>query len=124
MPQWPRLTASNAFGRSLLECAAGDTQCGFKTGLAGFLVNRFPLDAKDLTDVGKVQVVIQCRAAPDAAGFDAAMLDGGGFEEIRRATGFEQQSDIAFQLRLVALDREMIVRPLLDDIVGYRALGQ
>src|SRR5436309_9590626 len=49
---------------------------------------------------------------------------GGGFDEIRRATGFEQQSDIAFQLRLVALDREMIVRPLLDDIVGYRALGQ
>src|SRR6266581_9621948 len=74
--------------------------------------------------VGKVQVVIQCRAAPDAAGFDAAMLDGGGFDEIRRATGFEQQSDIAFQLRLVALDREMIVRPLLDYIVGYRALGQ
>src|SRR5437016_6400114 len=26
--------------------------------------------------------------------------------------------------RLVALDREMIVRPLLDHIVGYRALGQ
>src|SRR5207249_10315210 len=80
-----------AFGRSLLECAAGDTQCGFKTGLAGFLFNRFPLDAKDLTGVGKVQVVIQRRAAPDAAGFDAAMLDGGGFDEIRRATGFEQQ---------------------------------
>ena len=115
----PAVDGQYAFGRSLLGCAAGNTQCGFKTGLAGFLVNRFPLDAKDLSGEGKVQVVVQCSAAPDAAGFDAAMLDRGGFDEIRRGASFEQQSDIAFQLRLVALDREMIVRPLLDDIVGY-----
>ena len=52
------------------------------------------------------------------------MIQRHGLDEIRRAAGLEQQGDIAFQRRLVALDREMIVRPLLDHIAGYCALGQ
>ena len=46
-------------------------------------------------------------------------------DEIGFAARLEQQSDIAFHRRLVALDAEIIVRlPLLDQIGGDFALGQ
>jgi hypothetical protein len=88
----PAVDSQYTFGRGLLGCAARDPQCGFKAGLAGFFVDRFPLDAKDLTDVGEVQVVIEGRAAPDAPRLDAAMIEGGDFDEIRRAAGLERRA--------------------------------
>jgi hypothetical protein len=95
----------------------------FQVGFRRFFFDGFPLDAKNLTDVGKVQVVLQSRTALDAPCLDAAMIGQGGFGEIQRAAGFEQQGDIAFQLRLVAFDREVIVRPLLDCGNGMKAMS-
>ena len=45
-------------------------------------------------------------------------------DEIRGGTRREQQSDIAFQRRLVAFDSEMIVSLVFDQIGGQRALRQ
>ena len=45
-------------------------------------------------------------------------------DEIRGIALLEQHPDIAFQRGLVTLDSEMIVRLLLDQISGQRALGQ
>ena len=52
------------------------------------------------------------------------MIGRRDLHEISVAARLEQQGDIAFQRRLVTLDREMIVRLLLDHIGGDCALGQ
>src|SRR2546422_6527982 len=80
--------------------------------------------SKDLSGEGKVQVVVQCSAAPDAAGFDAAMLDRGGFHEIRRGARFQKQSGIAFPLPRVSPDRGKVEGPLPHAIVCAFAFGR
>ena len=52
------------------------------------------------------------------------MLQWGDLLVIGGAAIFEQQVDVAFQRRLVALNGEVIIRLLLDDIGSYRPLSQ
>jgi len=52
------------------------------------------------------------------------MIGRRDLDEIRGAARLEEQGNIAFQRRLVAFDREIIVRLPLDHIGGYCALGQ
>ena len=74
--------------------------------------------------MGEVKVSVERSAAPNAPRHDTAMIGGRYVDEIRRTVSIEQNGDIAFQSGLVALDREMIVRLLLDHIGGDRALRQ
>lgn len=55
--------------------AARDPPNGFTREDAGFFVDGFTLDQKGLADAGKVEVGIERRAAPNAARFDAAMIE-------------------------------------------------
>ena len=48
----------------------------------GFLVDGFALDPKDLRQVGKVEVVVECGATPNAPGFDAAMIGRGDLDKV------------------------------------------
>ena len=52
------------------------------------------------------------------------MIGKCGLNEVGGLALLEQQRDIVFQRRLVALDGEMIVRLALDQIGCQRALGQ
>ena len=114
----PAVDGQYAFRRSLLRCAARDPQCDLTTLRAGLFVDRLALDPKDLPDMGEVEVAIERRTAPNAPCLDAAMIGRRDLDEISVAARLEQQSNIAFQRRLVALDSEMIVRLLLDHIGG------
>ena len=81
-------------------------------------------DPKDLPDAGDVKAAIERRTAPNAPRLDAAMIGRRNLEEISVAARLEQQGDFALQPRLVALDREMIVRLPSHQITGYCSLGQ
>ena len=116
MLQCPRLTASTRFGEA--SCGVRLVIPSAISRLAGLFVDGFALDHKDLAHMGKVQIVIQRRTAPNTPRLDAAMIGRRDLDEIRGAARLEQQGDIAFQRRLVALDREMIVRPPLHHIGG------
>ena len=81
-------------------------------------------DPKDLPDAGDVKAAIERRTAPNAPRLDAAMIGRRDLEENSVATSLEQQGDCAFQPRLVALDREMIVCLPRHHITGYCSSGQ
>lgn len=81
-------------------------------------------DPKDLPDAGDVKAAIERLTAPNAPRLDAAMIGRRDLEENSVAARLEQQGDCAFQPRLVALDREMIVRLPRHPITGYCSSGQ
>ena len=119
----PAVDRQDALRRGLLHRATRDSQRNLTRMLAGFFLDAFPLNQKDLADVGEVEVRIERRTAPNAARLDATMLARRDRDEISGIALLEQQPDIAFQRGLITLlasiqrlllDREMIVRLLLD----------
>ena len=91
--------------------------------LIGFFLDGFTLDQKDLSDVGKVDVIIEHSAAPNAPRLYAAMAGRRNLDEVGRSAILEQQRDILLQPGLVAFGSEMIMRLFPDDIGCYCALG-
>ena len=91
----PAVDGQYALGRSFLRCAARDPQCDLTARHAGLFVDGFALDHKDLPNMGKVQIVIERRAAPNTSRLDAAMIGRRDLYEIRGAARLEQQGDIA-----------------------------
>ena len=120
----PAVDGQYAFRRSFLRRAARDLQCDLTAVRAGLFVDRFALDPEDLPNMQEVEVAIDRRAAPNAPCFDAAMIRRRDLDKIGSAARLEQQGDIAFQRRLVALDREIIVRFPRHYVGGYFVLGQ
>ena len=120
----PAVDRQDALRRSLLHRATRDSQSNLTRMLAGFFLDGFPLDQEHLANVGKVDVRIERRTAPNAARLDAPMFARRDLDEIRGIALLEQQPDIAFQRGLVTLDAEMIMRLLLNQVGGQCALGQ
>ena len=128
----PAVDCQDALRRSLLHRATRDSQRNLTRMLACFFLDGFTLDQEHLADMGKVEVGIERRTAPNvasiqrlllAARLDATMVARRDLDKIRGIALLEQQSDIAFQRGRVTLlasrqrlllDREMIVRLLLD----------
>ena len=72
--------------------------------------------------MGEVEVAIERRAAPNAPRLDAAMIRRRMcFQTLHHsgAARLEQQSDIALQRRLVALNREMNALSTLAPLVRF-----
>ena len=74
--------------------------------------------------MGEVEVRVERRAAPNAPRLDTPVIGRRDLDEVGRLALLEQQGDIALQLRLVALDREMVMRLTHDQVAGQSALGQ
>ena len=119
----PAVDRQDPLRRGLLHRATRDSQCNLTRMLAGFFLDGFTLDQEHLANVREVDVGIERRTAPNAARLDAPMLARRDLDKIRGTALLEQQPDIAFQRGLVTLlasiqrlllDREMIVRLLLD----------
>ena len=112
--------------------ATRDPQRDLTRELACFFLDGFTLDQEHRANVREVDVRIERRTAPNvasiqrlllAARLDATMVARRDLDKIRGIALVEQQSDIAFQRGLITLlasrqrlllDREMIVRLLLD----------
>lgn len=84
-------------------------------------------DDESLSDVWKVQVVIELGGDPDFAGFDPAMIRGCHrvIDEIWLLSVPTVEFDICKEGGRVCFDGEMIVGfTLLDQVMGEFALGQ
>jgi hypothetical protein len=71
-----------ALGAGRIGGQVGDGVDGFGTGVAGFEVGDFPLDAADLGEVGKVEILVEEGGGGKAPDFQApvALIDGFGAE--------------------------------------------
>lgn len=101
------------------------SQCDI-TGLhAGLFVEGFALNQEDLTDMGKIEVIIERGTAPNPPRLDAPVIGRGSLGEVGNGIALlEQQSDITLQSGLVSLGDEVIMRLLADNESCQRALGQ
>src|ERR1035437_9782455 len=64
----------HAFGIGLFGRPAGDADHRFERGFSVFFANYLALDHEDLSHMREVEVVVERRAAPDAAGFNPALI--------------------------------------------------
>ena len=110
--------------RGLIRWPTGDAEYHFAAPYARFLIDAIAFNKEALANVREVEVIVQFARAPDAALFDAPVGQGRLFGEVRCATLPEVQLNGLLKRRLVALDREMIVRALPDNKLGNTALGQ
>lgn len=113
-----------ALGRCLLWRAARDAENRFAATFSGFLFSHLTLDQEDLTDVGKVEIIVEGRARPDAPCLDAPVCKRCRLGELGRTAPFEQLCDVAFERGLIAFDREVVVRLTRDEVLSQRALCQ
>ena len=104
--------------------AARDPQRNLGRVIAGFFLDALAFDQNHLADVGKVEIRIERRTAPNAPRLDATMVGRRDLNEIRDAAPLERQGDIPFQRWLVALGREMIMRLPFNNIAGQLALRE
>ena len=63
-------------------------------------------------------------AQPHAPRLDAARIGRRDLDEVQRSAVLEQQGDIAFQRRLIAFDREVVMGLFANDIRRQGALRQ
>ncbi|AWP22055.1 hypothetical protein C4901_08175 [Acidiferrobacter sp. SPIII_3] len=92
--------------------------------LAGRLLDTFALDEEALADMREVEVIVERVRAPDAAGFDATVGQGRRLGVVGCPALLEIQRDGGLKRRLVALDREVVVCSLPDDVFSQCALRQ
>src|ERR1035437_4082510 len=114
----------DALRRGLVRGTTGNPERGLTPELARFFLDRFAFDQKHLTGVGKVEVSVERRTAPNAPRLDATMLSQCRLDEIGDAAPFKQHPDIALQRRLVSLGSEVIMPLSFNNIVGQSALGE
>ena len=115
----------DTLGIGLLRRSTGDAVGDFRRDFAAFFVYGLPVNHEGLSDVGKVEVVIQFGCGPNLSGVDSSMVERRMINEIRFLPLFEVQGDIFEKSGLVSLDREMVMSlTLRDQIAGELALGQ
>ena len=84
----------NTLGVGLLRRSAGNTIGDIFRVLARFLVNGFSFNGKSLSDMWKIEVVIQLGGNPDFAGFNPAMVRGITKREVGLFAVLEVKADI------------------------------
>ena len=120
----PAVDGQYPLRRGLVRGATRDPQRDLTRVLAGVLLDGLAFDQKDLPDMGKVEVRIQRRTAPDASRLNASVIGRGDLDEVGGLTRLEQDGKIALQCGVVALDGEVLMGLPLDQIACERTLGQ
>jgi len=102
--------SQHSLRRGLFRSAIRHAQRNVTTGLAGLFLDGFTLDQKDLADVGKVNIRIERRTAPNAPRFNTSLISrcGCDLDEVSGGTLLERQGDIPFQRRLIVLGGEVM----------------
>jgi hypothetical protein len=91
---------------------------------AGFLIDGLAFDDEGLSDMREVEVAVEFGGCPDAAGFDAAVVGRGEFDEVGLLASLEVQGDVLFEGGLVGFNREEVMGATLDQVSRQLALGQ
>ena len=112
-------------GIGLIRGSAGDTVRDFDGLFAGLFLYGVPFDDESLSDMGKIEILVEFVCGPDLADFDPAMIRGCIINEIRPLALQEVQFDVLKECGLVPFDGEVIMGlTLQDQVVGDLALSQ
>jgi hypothetical protein len=83
-----------------------------------------PFDHERLPHVGKVEIAVEFGCRPDLPNLDAPVIRGIIRDEVRSPSVFEEELDILMERWLILLDGKVVVGFTVDEVVGYRALGE
>lgn len=112
--------------RAGLFCGStGDAVGSIQRSLAGLFLYAVPLDDECLSNVRKIEVVVELRGCPDLSRFDSSVIRRRILNELRLLPVPEVQLKILQNSGLVSFDGEMVVSlTLCDQIFGQLALCQ
>lgn len=114
----------NVLSVGLLRGSAGYAIGNFAGVFTAFFVCGLPLDDKSLSDMGKVQIAVECSGGPDFADFDPTVVRRVVLDKIGIFPVFKIQGDVFKKSRLVVLDGEVVMSVTFpDQVVGDLALG-
>jgi len=109
----------------LLGRSTGDAVRDLTGVFTGFLLRELSLNEKCLSDMGKVQIVVEFGGGPDLSHFDPAVIRRITSNEIRLLAILEIQFDIFKDSGLIAFDGEVVRSvSLFDQVGGNLFLGQ
>ena len=115
----------NLLGVGLLRVSAGEAIGDFMAVSTAFFVCGLPFDDKSLSNVRKIQVVVEFGCGPYFADFDSSVVRGRIINKVGFHPVFKVQLDVLKKTWLVCFDGEVIMRlALADQVVGNFALGQ
>ncbi len=122
----PPIVIQNLFRTCLIGGYAGDAIDDFLGRFPGLFDNRFSLDHKGLTYMGKIEMLIQCCRGPDLPRLNPSMVAVARVDEVGRfGRVLEIEGQIFKQIGLVPFHREMIVRPsILHQITSELTLRE
>jgi len=110
---------------SLLGCSTGYAVRDLTGVVTGFLLRELSLHHKYLSDMGKVQIVVEFSGGPNLSDFDPAVIRGIIRNEIRLLALLEIQFDIFKESGLIAFDGEVVMSLALQTyIIGELSLGE
>jgi hypothetical protein len=108
----------------LVGRSAGNSMDEFIGIFAGFLINTVTFDDKGLSDVRKVQVVIELGGGPDFSRFNASMVRRIKKDVVWFLAILEEERDVLKDRGLVSLDGEVIVTvAVFDDVFSELTLS-
>ena len=111
-------------GISLLRSLTGDAIGNFTGAVATLFIDAVPFDDKSLSDMGKVQIIVEFGGSPYFAGFNPAMVRRRDVNAIRFLSLPEEELEVFKECGLVPFDGEVIMRlTLLDQVNGELSLS-
>ena len=108
----------------LFKGAAGDAIGEFIGVFTGFLIYGLPLDEKSLSDVRKVEIVVEFGGGPDFADFDPAVIRRVVLDKIGLLPVLKIECDVFKKPGLVVLDGKVVMSFTFDQVLCELALSQ
>jgi len=115
----------NTLWIGLLRRSTGNAIGEITGSFAGLFLYGMSFDDERLSNVRKIEVVIEFGCGPDLSGFDSPMVRRIKSNEIGLLTVLKVQLNVLKESELVSFDGEVIMGlTILYQIAGYLALGQ
>ena len=109
----------------LVKRSACDAVCNFTGIFSAFFIGGLPLDEEGLSNVRKVEVVVEFVRDPYFASFDPAVIRGIALDKIRILPIFEIERDVFKKTGLIVFDGEVVMSVTIpNQIIGNFSLGQ
>jgi len=109
----------------LLRRSAGDTISEITGVFAAFFICGFPLNKKSLSDVRKIQIIVEFSCGPDFADFNPTVIRWVTQDKIRILPVFKIKCYVLKKSGLIIFYSEVVMSFAIQyQIVGDLALGQ